>query len=49
MAILRIAVQAGLLIASGWLLNETVVPLWQIGLALIFAAAAVAWMYLREA
>ena len=48
-AFIRIAAQAGLLIASGWLLKDPIsIPVWQIGLALVLAAAGIAWMFLRE-
>jgi hypothetical protein len=48
-SILRIAVPAGSLFASGWLLRDpTSVPLWQIGLAIFLASVGVAWMYLHE-
>ena len=48
-AFIRIAAQAGLLIASGWLLKDPIsIPVWQIGPALVLAAAGIAWMSLRE-
>ena len=48
-SIVRIAVPASTLFASGWLFRDpTSVPLWQIGLALLLAGVGVFWMYLHE-
>ena len=48
-AFMRIAAQAGLLIASGWLLKDPVsIPVWQVGFALVLAVAGITWMILRE-
>jgi hypothetical protein len=47
--IVRIALQAGSLLASGWLLRgPESVTVWQIGLALLLGTGAVVWMYLHE-
>jgi hypothetical protein len=41
--------QAGCLVAAGWVLREwDAIPVWQIGLALMLGTAAVLWMYLHE-
>ncbi len=48
-SILRIAVPASALFASGWLLRDPAsIPLWQIGLGLLLASVGVVWMYLHE-
>jgi hypothetical protein len=47
---IRIASQAGALLASGWLLREPdSEPVWELGLALVLGSAAVIWMVLHEA
>jgi hypothetical protein len=49
MSIVRIAVPACSLFASGWLFRDpTSVPVWQIGFALMLAAVGVFWMYWHE-
>ena len=48
-SIVRIAVPAGALFASGWLLRDPAsVPLWQIGLGFLLAGIGLFWLYLRE-
>lgn len=49
LSIVRIAVPACSLFASGWLLRDpTSVPGWQIGLGLLLASLGVSWMYWRQ-
>jgi hypothetical protein len=48
-AFMRIAGQAGLLIASGRLLKDPVsIPVWQVGLAPVLAPAGIMWTFLRD-
>jgi len=48
-SIVRIAVPACSLFASGWLLRDPMsVPLWQIGLGLVLASIGVAWIFLHQ-
>jgi hypothetical protein len=48
-SILRIAVPAATLFASGWLLRDPAsVPLWQISLGLFLAGVGVFWLYTRS-
>jgi hypothetical protein len=48
-SIVRIAVSASALFASGWLFRDPrAVPLGQIGLALFLAGVGVFWLYLHE-
>lgn len=46
-AVIRVAVPACSLFASGWLIKDPAsVPIWQLGLALFLAGVGVFWIYL---